>query len=163
MLTHERLKELLHYDPETGVFTRLVDTGKGRFKAGTVSGGVSGGRYRAQWIDGKSYLEHRVAWFWMTGCWPKYQIDHKNLDKCDNRWSNLRESTISQNAMNRCGRAASGMKGVYFVKNEKKCGSKRWRAIINGRHLGLFNTLEEAGAAYISAAKVLHGEFARLA
>lgn len=172
MLTQERLKELLDYDPETGVFTRLVDTclgryGKGRYKAGTVSGGISGGRYRVQWIDGKPYLEHRVAWLWMTGDWPEHQIDHENLDKIDNRWVNLRESTPSQNSMNRSGRARSGAKGVYFQSNPAKCGSKPWKASImregKAHHLGLFETVEEAAAAYQAAAISLHGEFARLA
>jgi hypothetical protein len=167
MLTQERLKELLDYDPETGVFTRVTDSSNRRFKAGATAGAVSkNGRYRQQWIDGRPYLEHRVAWLWMTGKFPEHQIDHVNLDKCDNRWENLRESTISQNAMNRSGRARSGAKGVYFVNDPAKCGSKPWRSSIckDGRIyvLGLFYTREDAAAAYAVAASRLHGEFARV-
>jgi HNH endonuclease len=166
MLTHARLKQLLDYDPETGVFTRLVGTDHGRHKAGTVSG-CSSGRYREQWVDGVRYAEHRLAWFWMTGEWPSCQIDHENLDKKDNRWANLREANVSQNAMNRAGRSSSGAKGVYFIKSPEKCGSKRWKASIakggQSRHLGNFHTREDAQAAYQAAAASLHGEFARVA
>jgi Demerecviridae HNH endonuclease len=165
-LTQARLRQLLHYDPKTGVFTRLMDTGGGRFKAGTVAG-CSNGRYREIWIDGERYSEHRIAWMWMMGSFPREQIDHKNLNKKDNRWTNLREATISQNAMNRPTRARSGAKGVNFIVNGKKAGRKRWRAVITEggkiHRLGTFLTREEAKAAYDAAAARLHGEFARVA
>jgi hypothetical protein len=167
-LTQARLKQLLHYDAGTGLFTRLLDTGGGRHKAGTVAGcpGGRGGIYIELWVDGRRYSAHRAAWLWMTGSWPQHQIDHRNLNAKDNRWENLREATISQNAMNIRGRAKSGAKGVYFIENEKKCGRKRWRASIakDGKSysLGNFLTLEEAGAAYDAAALRLHGEFARV-
>jgi hypothetical protein len=165
MLTHERLREVLNYDPETGIFTRRIDLHKGRHKAGQRTG-TQNNRFRFQWIDDRPYLEHRIAWFWMTGNWPKHQIDHKNLNAFDNRWANLREATVSQNAMNRKGRSKSGAKGVYFIADKNKCGSKPWRVHImkeGKRHyIGLFSTLDEAKAAHAVAATRLHGEFARL-
>lgn len=163
MLTHERLRQLVDYDPETGLFARRTDSSNRRFKAGENTGS-STGRFVSIWLDGKPYLAHRIAWFWM----PDRQIDHRNLDGNDNRWSNLRLATASQNGMNRrAGRGASGLKGVHFIANTEKCGSKPWRARItkDGRHhfLGLFATREEAKAAYDAAAQRIHGEFARLA
>lgn len=103
----------------------------------------------------------------MTGAWPANQIDHINLDKRDNRWANLREATGSQNAMNRCGRAASGFKGVCLIRDPRKAGRTPWQASImkegKRRRIGQYATVEEAGAAYEQAAHQLHGEFARVA
>ncbi len=162
--TYAKVRELLHYDPVSGVFTRLVDSRTGRHKAGTRSG-ARAGRYSTIWIDNRPYLMHRVAWVWMTGLWPKHQIDHKNLDGHDNRWDNLREATGSQNGMNRRGHSKSGAKGVYYQTNKQKCGSTPWKVSIskNGEryHVGLFKTFGEAKAAHQAAAIALHGEYAR--
>lgn len=167
-LTYERVRELLNYDPETGVFTLLIDRNKGRYKAGHVLG-TDMKRYRMMEIEGEKYLAHRFAWFWMTGLWPD-RIDHKDEDGFNNRWANLREATVSQNAMNHRGKSKhslSGIRGVSFVKNRAKCGSKPWKATImkdgKRRLIGLFTTPEEAGIAYRKVALELHGEFARAA
>jgi hypothetical protein len=98
----------------------------------------------------------------MTGSWPKEQIDHINGDPLDNRWSNLREATQSQNNWNtRLSRNnTSGYKGVSWHKGERK-----WDATImaygKSHFLGRFKTKEEARDAYIDASKKLHGEFSR--
>jgi hypothetical protein len=167
MLTQERLKELLDYDPETGVFTRLIDVGGGNV-AGKVAGTISGTAKKPKrqiWVDGKCYSGHRLAWLWMTGSFPANQVDHKNLDRLDNRWTNLREATNSQNRMNTRGRGESGAKGVFYRKDPRSV--RRWRALIiveGKRHnLGHFETREEAQAAYAAAAPIFHGEFARVA
>ena len=88
---------------------------------------------------------------------PGYETDHRNLDRLDNRRSNLRYATRAQNAANRPPRSASGYKGVQRVAE-----SKTWRARLDGKHLGSFVTAEEAARAHDVAARAKHGEFAYL-
>ena len=115
-------------------------------------------------IDHHAYGAHVLIWVWMTGEWPSVEIDHENLKRADNRWSNLREATHSQNMAN--GRKyrnnTSGYKGVFW---ENRKSPKKWRAMIdiNGKHkhLGYHSSKEEASAAYNKAADELFGEFAR--
>lgn len=174
-LTQARLKEVLHYDPETGISTwlpRLIreesartdKSWNGRYagkRAGSVSKFLG---YRVMAIDDENYYEHRLAWFYMTGEWPDPQCDHENLDRADNRWANLREATISQQRMNRAAstKNTSGFKGVSYFKRD---GNWKAQIQINGKnkHLGLFDTPEAAHAAYCAEADRLFGEFARAA
>ncbi|MCK9994454.1 MAG: hypothetical protein Dbin4_02974, partial [Alphaproteobacteria bacterium] len=98
-LTQSRLKELLHYDPDTGVFTRRVQTSSNA-RVGDVAGCLHPEGYRHIQIDGKRYAAHRLAWLYMTGEWPTNQLDHLNGVRDDNRWGNLREATHGQNQQN---------------------------------------------------------------
>jgi hypothetical protein len=113
-------------------------------------------------VDGDEYKAHRLAWLFVHGEWPAGRLDHENGDTADNRIANLRPVTHSQNIANSRLRrdSTSGFKGVSFYTSAGK-----WGANINkdGRrhYLGLFNTPEEAHAAYCEAACELHGEFAR--
>jgi len=131
-------------------------------KVGDIAGSMMSHGYRRICIDNRVYLAHRLAWLYMTGEWPKHQIDHINGNKNDNRHVNLREATNSENMRNTGKRSdnSSGFKGVYW--NSEKM---RWSAQIsyNGRHksLGTFDTAEEAHVAYRSASEKLHGQFAR--
>jgi len=160
-LTVERLPDYLHFDPDTGVFTRLISTSPNA-RAGDVAGWINKGYLQIR-IDGRKYLAHRLAFFYMTGKFPIDQIDHINMDKSDNRWVNLREATNAQNQANIHARITntSGHKGVSWRPREKK-----WRACIgrNGHHhhLGYFDNSETATAAYETAAKKHFGEFARV-
>lgn len=164
MLTHERLTELLKYDQETGFFSWLVDRNSGQFPAGSRAGGEdssSGLTYRRLRIDGKKYKEHRLAWFYVHGRWPTAEIDHVNLLGTDNRFANLREASHGQNQAN----SVAQKRNRLGVKGVKRCGGK-FGAFINSkktgtRYLGSFNTAEEASAAYLTAARQVHGEFAR--
>lgn len=164
MLTQSRLRELLHYDPETGFFTRALTTTGIRPKVGDVAGGVNCRGYWQIRIDGERYKAHRLAWLYMTGDWPKEQIDHINMDRSDNRFANLREATNIQNCANqrRPVNNTSGLKGVCWNKRLSK-----WKSQIrvNGKlhHLGYFDTAEAAHESYIDAAKKYFGEFARAA
>ena len=92
MLDANRVRELINYDPETGLMTRL--NGK------PCSENPSKEGYRVVYLDGKNYLQHRVAWAYMTGEWPRSRMDHRNMDRLDNRFCNLRECDVSQNLMN---------------------------------------------------------------
>lgn len=162
MLTQARLRELLDYNPTTGLFTRLVQRRGPRSHVGAVAGCDNGQGYIRIYVDGKGYKAHRLAWLWMTGEWPPADIDHDGLNRSDNRWKTLRAATRSQNCANRRAfkNSASQIKGVSFNRR-----AARWVAQIQvrGRKIGLgyFDDPAEAAAAYASAARKYHGEFAR--
>lgn len=157
----ERMKELLDYDPETGIFTWKVS--RGGIAKGSVAGHVSArdGYVRIN-VDRNLNLAHRMAWAIVHGVWPERTLDHKNLSRSDNRLSNLREATLQQNNLNKgmVSYNTSGWKGVSWNANTQK-----WRAQIDSKgkhyHLGLFDDVREAAEAYIFAALEHHGEFAR--
>ena len=162
MLTQDRLKKLLRYDPGTGQFVRLVKTSN-RINVGDLAGGVSAShKYCSISLDGRPYLAHRLAWLYMTGQWPHAQIDHIDMDRRNNKWENLRASTVTQNRMNRrCPKNNSlGLKGVSL---DKRSGKYRATIKINYKYisLGLFGTAEGAHDAYVVAANKLFGEFSR--
>jgi len=148
------VKKHLRYDPKTGLFWRKIVYHKA--EALKPAGWLSDKGYRFISVGGKDYLAHRLAWVIMKGRWPKNDIDHKNLNKDDNTWKNLRPATGTQNRRNVPIRRTnkSGYKGVF------KNGTK-WRAQCAGKHLGLFFSAIMAHAAYCAAAKKKFGEFAR--
>jgi hypothetical protein len=157
-LTQARLKELLHYNPETGVFTWRVSGG--RFQAGSRAGGVeSSSGYRAIGVQRKNIREHRLAFLYMTGALPKFCVDHINGNRDDNRWENLRAATYSENAHNMKKSAPkSGVRGVYYHKYGFWC-ARVWLA---GRvaYCKYFTSLDDAAQAVREARKNLHGSFA---
>lgn len=162
-LTPARLRELLHADPDTGICTWLVSTG--RVKVGDVAGCLNNGNgYIYIGINERLELAHRLIWLYVTGSWPSHEIDHINGEKADNRFANLREATSSQNKANRGPQSnnTSGYKGVSWHKH-----SRRWAAQIHkdGRRisLGYYPTPEAAHSAYVKAAHEHHGEFGRAA
>lgn len=163
-LTAERARELLDYDPDTGVLTWRTDRRGGAY-AGDVAGSlkptVQGQRYLTVMIDGRRYLAHRIAWLIQTGSFPEHQIDHVNMDGTDNRWSNLRKATGSQNQANRRAPRSNttGYKGVVR-SGQRFCA----QVYANGKryHLGTFDTLEEAHQAYKEGVTKHHGKFARV-
>ncbi len=162
-LTQERLRELLHYNPLTGVFVWRKLRG-GPSKVGNEAGCVMSNGYVRITVEGRSYAAHQLAWLYMTGEWAIGEIDHRNLRRADNSWGNLRPATTSQNRANTPKRRnnTSGFKGVTFHS-----GTGKWRAIIRkeGRRfsLGLFHSPEDAAAAYAHKATELFGDFARAA
>jgi len=151
--TQERLKQLLDYDPETGLFSRL--SGWRGKKVGTID--AKG--YVRICVDYSIFRAHRLAWIYMTGEIPDDQIDHVNGDRSDNRWANLRSATQSQNQFNRSVRSenCTGMKGVTLQPN----GTYRAQIFIEGKLkcLGRHKTADEAKAAYNAAAMIIHGEY----
>lgn len=162
-LTQARLRELLSYDPVTGFFTWRKRTGdRGVDKTGRVAGTRATRGYWQISVDGRLYLAHRLVWMYVYGRWPINQIDHRNLDKSDNHFKNLREATPSQNGANYPSKLGtiSGLRGVKWHDR-----NKMWMAHIrvNGKrlYLGYFHDKHEAHAAYVEAAEKYHGEFAR--
>lgn len=160
MITLQRLKELVSYDPETGIFTRK-ESSTNRVKTGSEVGwlDVSTGYVRIM-LDRKTYRAHRLAWYYMTGDDVQF-IDHINRDRSDNRFSNLRPCTKSENGMNRCSQrnSTSGHVGVSFDKETGK-----WVAYIYAGNrqikLGRFSEKEEAVRARLDAELSQHGKFA---
>jgi hypothetical protein len=154
-MTQDELKQRLHYDPETGIFTRI----QCRYpsKIGTRIGSKLPNGYRYIELDGGKYLEHRLVWLYVHGSFPEIQIDHIDRDKTNNKLSNLREATISQNQWNRPMNRnnTSGYTGVYFNKQ-----SGKWQAYIRvnnkQKHLGSFANPELAHEAQKRAKAELH-------
>jgi len=160
LLTMERLREVLEYDAATGLFTWKVSLGN-KAPVGAVAGSIGHYGYRAIRIDQRDHRAARLAFFYMIGEWPAQVVDHIDGDRSNDRWANLRAATPSQNCANSKRRSDQmHAKGVSFNKN-----ARRWSASIqaNGeaRHLGLFDTVEDASAAYATAARQAFGEFAR--
>lgn len=160
----ERVKELLAYSPDTGVFVWKSWRG-GSAVRGSVAGSVTNKGYRVIGIDGTQYLAHRLAFLVANGRWPADLMDHRNGRTDDNRLANLRECNKSQNEANTKARATSksGLKGVS-LNGQRPEGEKPWLARImdngNYKHLGVFETKELAANAYDEAAARIHGEFA---
>lgn len=159
MLTSKRLKEVFLYDDKTGKFTWLIKKAA-RINIGDVAGNKHIKGYWEICIDGKKYLAHRLAWLYMTGEWPKDQIDHKNGNKLDNRFENLREAD-SQNQnynLNISKKNTSGVKGVSF---DIKKGKWRIQLKTNGinKFYGYFNSIDEAASKIRDIRLRLHGQF----
>lgn len=161
LISRAELYSLLHYDPHSGLFfwrrvdpnhTHLLDQ-----QAGSIYS--SGHRYIQ--IKGVDYRCGRLAWFYMTGEWVSDFIDHKDGDKANDRITNLRPATNSQNQANRglMLTNTSGLKGVSYQRSRNK-----WIAVITvegkAKNLGRYATKEEAAAAYDLAAIAAWGEFA---
>lgn len=150
-ITPEQLKVILNYDPETGVFIWLTSKGR-RVKAGDIAGSIEAEGYRVIRIDKKLYKAHRIAWLYMTGSWPKNQIDHINHIRDDNRWANFKEATNQENQRNASLRKdnVSGVAGVCWSKADRM-----WRARIRNKservYLGRFADKFEAICARLSA------------
>lgn len=160
LLTCDDFRRILSYDQETGSITWVARNN--RRKAGERAGRPSVRGCIVITLHKRSYYAHRIAWLMVYGIWPDGIIDHINGDPADNRIANLRIASKAQNSHNR-GRQKnnrSGFKGVCWHKR-----NKTWQASIvtcgKRKHLGRFDSAEEASAAYEAAALELHGEFAR--
>ena len=155
-LTVERLRELLDYNPETGIFTWRVDRSY-RIKANDRAGYVTPAQgYRKLTVLRYEYPEHRLAWFYVYGVWPSGDIDHINGIVADNRLANLRDVTTQEKCMNRRKARSDSTSGLIGAKK----WHGKWQATIkaDGRYiyLGTFDTPEEAHQAYVEAKRKLH-------
>lgn len=152
----EELIRLFFYDAETGVLIWRVNTGKKRL-IGSQAGTVRRDGYMRVGINKKDYYVHRIIWAMIYGKWPDLHIDHINGDPADNRISNLREATQSQNIANS---KSKRLKGVCYTR-----GRYQAQIMVNYKYkfLGSFNTALEAKAAYDKAAMAYFGKYARSA
>lgn len=163
-MNERRLREVFDFDPETGVFTRLVSVSN--IKAGySTPGSPAKNGYLRLRIDGRLYYSHRLAWLWVYGSWPNKNIDHIDGNPRNNAISNLRLADQSENLQNisKSSKAQSGLRGAYLERSTGRWCSK---IMIDKKsiHLGTFETPEAAHAAYIDAKKrihTFHGELTR--
>lgn len=153
-ITADQLKELLSYDRETGVF-RWKTQRKG-IRVGDVAGNVNAKGYRRIMIGRRLYPAHQLAWLYVHGNWPASELDHINGSKDYNGIANLREVTSSENQQNIIVARANSKTGLRGVCPDRN----RFRAGIRSKgeklHLGVFDTAEEAHAAYVAAKRRLH-------
>ena len=165
MITIERLREVLDYDPETGDLVWKKRTSY-RNTVGKIAGYVAGRGQIQVRIDGHLYYAHRLIWFHVNGSWPPYGIDHKDCNPSNNRWDNLRLASQRQNSMNRRIQKnnKSGFKGVSLHRGYKY---PKWTArltLSDGtyKHLGMFDSPESAAEVYATAVERFHGEWGRV-
>lgn len=155
LLTQARLKELLHYDPETGVLKWIAPPLRHPNLMGKEAGSLWDG-YRVVMISRQHYNAHRLAWLYVYGEWPKKHIDHINGIRDDNRICNLRDVSCAENAQNIRQPSKNNKAGHLGV--QKVCQKYRGQIVVGGvrKHLGTFETIELARAAYWEAKKALH-------
>lgn len=155
-LTAERLRELLNYHPDTGVF--VWRKSRPGLAAGSAAGTKDNKGYQIISVYGRPRKAHRLAWLHVYGRWPVAHIDHINGNVSDNRISNLRECDASQNGQNQKKAHKKNLSGLLGVGWHKASG--KWQATIKtagkSKHLGSFDTPEEAYAAYLKAKAELH-------
>ena len=164
----ETFKERFFYNPETGALVwkrrprehfksdRVWRSTNSRC-AGKMAGGVSTSGYQTVMINGKRYRAHRLIWLYMTGSWPNGEIDHIDGNRANNKWSNLRDVSASDNKKNRrvSSNSQSGIMGVCRDNHRNK-----WRAhiTISDKHIaiGRYDSFFDACCARKSA-EVRHG------
>ena len=155
-LTADRVRELFDYDATNGSLS-WKKPGRGR-RPNLIAGNKQKNGYSKTWVDGSYFYNHRIIWLWVTGSWPKQDIDHINCDPSDNRFENLRVvscSTNHENLRSPCVGNTSGYLGVSWdsynqiFKAQIKANGKHF-------HIGCFTDPADAHAAYVSAKRKLH-------
>jgi hypothetical protein len=169
--TADEVRALLDSDPETGVLRWKRREGKSRgisiFNvrwAGKAAGATAVDGYIQIWVNGLLYRAHQIVWLLAYGVWPDGQLDHRDNNRSNNRISNLRLATPTQNSANAKRRIdnATGFKGVSICR---ATGRYRARIMVAGKqlHVGRFDTREAAHDAYMAKARECFGDFARAA
>lgn len=157
-ISAEQIREVLDYDPLTGVFKWRINKAI-RSRAGNIAGTVRKDGRRQICIDGTIYPSASLAWCYMTGNYPTNLIDHKDHNPSNDAFDNLREATYQQNNFNKSYvKNKTGFRGVHWNPQLSK-----WGAVIHvdgkSYHLGTFTCPEDASLAYEKAAKEIQGEY----
>jgi len=157
MITYDKLKKAIHYDPLTGIFTRKV-TISNKHKIGDIATSESGNGYLKIYLGTEQYLAHRLAWFYVHGYMPENDIDHKDRVRHHNWIDNLRETSRTCNLKNgtlRCDNT-TGIKGVA-KNNNKKFPTWRSNIVINKKQycLGTHKDFDEAVCHRLAAEQCL--------
>ncbi len=160
MVTQAELMRILSYSPDTGIFTRIAAPAKRNDLLGKQAGSLhSSDGYVRIFINRKSYLAHRLVWLYVHGEFPALEIDHIDGVRSNNKVSNLRSVTKSENLQNlkhaKRDNLSSGALGVCF-----DAVANKFRAAITlnrkRKHLGYFETSDLAHSAYLDAKRVIH-------
>lgn len=157
LVSAERLRDLLMYEPETGVFTNRV-TRNARSCAGAISGSPDADGYLLVCLEWRTYKLHQLAFLYMTGEWPTGLVDHKDTCRSNNAWANLRDVSHSINSQNRrtsYSNSGTGLLGTSFDKTKNKYVAQ---ISINGKqtNLGRYATAEIAHQVYLEAKRKHH-------
>ena len=155
LLTAEYLREVLDYDPETGIFVWRTASRRARIEkeAGCLN---SKGNWMIR-LDRRQHRAHRLAWLYVYEIMTPQQLDHINGNRADNRIVNLRvcDNSLNQQNLSLSGSGTTGYLGVTFDKKEKKFKARIKTQGVN-KCLGLFSTALEASEAYLTAKKTMH-------
>lgn len=162
-LTAETLRSLLDYDHETGQLTWKVSRTIS-IKVGDRAGSINKNGYVVVVLKvgdqpPRAFKAHRLIFLWITGRWPTRFVDHIDGCRSNNRWANLRDANESENAQNQRSAHRNKTKscplGVTWHKR-----LQRWQAKIRvggrSRHIGTFDSAEQAHAAYLDAKRQFH-------
>lgn len=146
IITAEEVRRLLNYDPETGIFTNRVFRGL-RALEGAKAGSLTTGGYIEISIRKRKYAAHRLAWLYVYGKWPRYNVDHINRIKTDNRVSNLRDVTQIENGQNKSlhRNNTSGVTGIDWHRQNKRWRVRirvNWQSINLGYYVNLSDAIE---------------------
>lgn len=156
-LTARRLRELFTYSEDSGVFSRRVAK-DGRFHIGQQVGTRKDNGYLHFSIDGRKYMAHRLAWLYVHGEWPVGDIDHIDGNRANNRIGNLRAVSRAVNLQNlrapKSHNKSTGLLGAY--RHESGRFTSRIKVSGRDKYLGLFDTAEQAHAAYLAAKREMH-------
>lgn len=154
-ITQAELKELISYDPETGMVERIKRTSNSA-RLGPA-GTVSHHGYLVMHIHGKLYRVHRLIWLYMTGEWPTLMVDHINGARTDNRWANLRQVNNQRNTENARRARSTNQTGLLGASPTRE---GKFVAVIHSggkkRHLGTFASADLAHLAYVAAKREMH-------
>lgn len=157
----ERVKEAFDYDPATGILRWRISPHP-RIKVGQIAGSLEASGYWRVCLDGVIYKAQRLIFFWMTGRWPIPTADHRDLDKLNNRWVNIREASNQGQTANRglTSSNTSGSRGVVWDKKTSKWQAQIWHT---GKlhYLGQFIVKSDAEQAYAREASRIFGGFYR--
>ncbi len=159
LLTAELVRELLDYNPDTGVLTwrrralhwfatdRAYAIWNTRFAGAPAGGAKNATGYKEVRIFYRCFLAHRVMWLWMTGEWPPGEIDHIDHDRANNAWLNLRAVSTAENLKNASRRRdnTSGVTGVCWHANVGK-----WMVRVGRTYIGVYASFDEAVAARLA-------------
>ena len=158
-LTQAELKALLRYDPDTGAFTYIADAGRfGRIKAGSIAGSIDKTTGYLQVKIGRTrYLQHRLAFLYVTGAWPSNSVDHINGARTCNRWQNLRDVSVRTNNQNIRQAHRDNKTGFLGVRLQPS-GTYVAELYVDGknRRMGASATPEVAHEKYLAAKRQHH-------
>jgi hypothetical protein len=156
MITQTELKKILHYNPDTGIFTRIYS--KNKRYIGKETGNLDSDGYVFIRVNGKQYKAHRLAFLYMNGEMPKYTVDHIDRVKNNNSWKNLRDVPMSVNKQNVEKPLKNNSTGYLGVSFYKPYGMYVAGIKVNGirKTLGYFDSPLDAHNAYLEAKNIYH-------